>query len=188
MSLRAVLKLWLPLAVSFELMMLEGPAVQAAIGRLPAPELNLAAWGLTMGLSLLVESPIIMLLTTATALVRDGQSFAIAGLLQTLNQKTADQVPWLGDVPVLGTLFRSSAFQKQESDLVIIVTPHLVVPVGTHEQLKTPFDDTLSSNEPEFFLFGEQEVSRKELDARYKGQYGHIIDLPKEYSGVVLKK
>ena len=69
MSLRAVLKLWLPLAVSFELMMLEGPAVQAAIGRLPAPELNLAAWGLTMGLSLLVESPIIMLLTTATALV-----------------------------------------------------------------------------------------------------------------------
>src|SRR3989442_12842685 len=75
MSLRAVLKLWLPLAVSFELMMLEGPAVQAAIGRLPAPELNLAAWGLTMGLSLLVESPIIMLLTTATALVRDAQSF-----------------------------------------------------------------------------------------------------------------
>jgi hypothetical protein len=66
-----IFHLWLPLAVSFELMMLEGPAVQGAIGRLPEPTLNLAAWGLTMSLSLLVESPVIMLLATAIALVKD---------------------------------------------------------------------------------------------------------------------
>ncbi len=111
--------------------------------------------------------------------LRDGQSFAIAGLLQTVNAKTVDQVPWLGDVPVLGTLFRSSSFQKKESDLVIIVTPRLVRPVGIREQLKTPLDAVASSNEPELFLFGKTEVSRKQLDQKYDGQYGHIIDFPK---------
>ncbi len=111
--------------------------------------------------------------------LRDGQSFAIAGLLQTVNSKTVSQVPWLGNVPVLGTLFRSSGFQKRETDLVIIVTPRLVRPVGVDEQLKTPLDDVLSSNEPELFLLGKTEVSRKQLDQKYHGLYGHIIDLPK---------
>ena len=111
--------------------------------------------------------------------LRDGQSFAIAGLLQTVNQKVTSQLPWLGDVPVLGTLFRSSSFQKKQSDLVIIVTPRLVVPVGNRQQLQTPLDTSLSSNEPEFFLLGKQEVSRKKLDVKYHGVYGHIIDLPK---------
>ncbi len=68
--------LWLPLAVSFELMMLEGPAFQGVMGRLPDPALNLAAWGLAMGISLLIESPVIMLLGTAVALARDADSFA----------------------------------------------------------------------------------------------------------------
>jgi pilus assembly protein CpaC len=116
--------------------------------------------------------------------LRNGQSFAIAGLLQTVNQKTADQIPWLGDVPVLGTLFRSSSFQKRESDLVIIVTPRLARPVGTGQVLATPLDNPISSNEPEFFLLGKQEISRRELDLKFRGQYGHIIDLPKGYSGV----
>ena len=111
--------------------------------------------------------------------LRDGQSFAIAGLLQTVNEKTASQVPWLGDVPVLGTLFRSSSFQKKESDLVIIVTPRLARPVGNRQELHDPLQNPLSSNEPEFFLLGKQEVSRKTLDQTYNGQYGHIIDLPK---------
>src|SRR5207253_327401 len=67
--------LWLPLAVSFELMMLEGPTVQGAIGRLPDPQVHLAAMGLALSLSLLVESPVIMLLATAIALVKDGSTF-----------------------------------------------------------------------------------------------------------------
>lgn len=75
MRVRTIFALWLPLAVSFELMMLEGPAVQGAMGRLAEPALNLAAWGLTMSLSLLIESPVIMLLATAIALVRDGGTF-----------------------------------------------------------------------------------------------------------------
>jgi hypothetical protein len=75
MRVRTIFLLWLPLAVSFELMMVEGPVVQSAMGRLANPSLNLAAWGLTMGLSLLVESPVIMLLATAIALVKDGHSY-----------------------------------------------------------------------------------------------------------------
>ena len=111
--------------------------------------------------------------------LRNGQSFAIAGLLQTVNAKTISQVPMLGDVPILGALFRSSSFQKKESDLVIIVTPRLAVPVGDRQDLHDPLQNPVSSNEPEFFLFGKEEVSKRELDATYHGQYGHIIDLPK---------
>ena len=70
-----IFRLWLPLAISFELMMLEGPSVQGAMGRLAAPTLNLAAWGLAFSLALLVESPVIMLLATAIALVRDEDSY-----------------------------------------------------------------------------------------------------------------
>lgn len=71
----SIFRLWLPLAISFELMMLEGPSVQGAISRLPEPTLNLAAWGLAFSLALLVESPVIMLLATAIALVRDEDSY-----------------------------------------------------------------------------------------------------------------
>lgn len=71
----SIFRLWLPLAISFELMMLEGPSVQSAMGRLPEPTLNLAAWGLAFSLALLVESPVIMLLATAIALVRDEVSY-----------------------------------------------------------------------------------------------------------------
>ena len=111
--------------------------------------------------------------------LRNGQSFAIAGLLQTVNAKTISQIPLLGNVPILGALFRSSSFQKKESDLVIIVTPRLAVPVGNRQDLHDPLQNPVSSNEAEFFLFGKEEVSKRELDATYHGQYGHIIDLPK---------
>ena len=125
---------------------------------------------------------------TTSVELRDGQSFAIAGLLQSLNAKEATQVPWVGNVPVLGTLFRSSAFQKKESDLVIIITPRLVRPVGNRQQLKDPMNDgLLSANEPEFFLMGKQEVSRKSLDQQYNGVYGHIIDFPQVNYGAPQK-
>ncbi len=60
--------------------------------------------------------------------MRDGESFAIAGLLQDDFRDLAGQVPWLGDMPVLGALFRSADYERQQSELVIIVTPHLVTP------------------------------------------------------------
>ena len=59
-----------------------------------------------------------------------GQSFMIAGLLRNHNINNIDKAPFLGDLPILGTLFRSTSFRRQETELVIIVTPYLVRPVS----------------------------------------------------------
>ncbi len=114
--------------------------------------------------------------------VRDGQSFAMAGLLQSVHSKNQDQIPWLGQLPVIGTLFRSSSFQEQETDLVIIVTPHLVKPARPGQPLRTPLDGAKPSNDVEFFLLGSLEVDN-EMQKRFTegtgviGPYGHIVEL-----------
>jgi pilus assembly protein CpaC len=78
--------------------------------------------------------------TSTTVEMRDGESFAIAGLLQDDFRDLKDQVPWLGDIPILGALFRSSPnTSAAQSELVIIVTPHLVTPVRG-EALALPTD------------------------------------------------
>jgi len=68
-----------------------------------------------------------------------GQSFAIAGLLQQTSQQDITKMPWLGDVPVLGALFKSDAYQRSETELVIIITPYFVEP--TNGKLRTPLTD-----------------------------------------------
>jgi len=72
---RFILRFWLPLAAMWLLMALEQPTLSAVIARLPDPVLNLAAWGLTFSLALIVESPVIMFLTMSTALARSRQSY-----------------------------------------------------------------------------------------------------------------
>jgi pilus assembly protein CpaC len=115
-----------------------------------------------------------------TVELRDGQSFAIAGLLQTRNREDVSQVPWIGSVPVLGTLFRSSSYQQQETDLVIIVTPRLVAPAVPGQRLASPLDSRLPPNDVDFFLNGQMEVRKRYDDyvnsgGDVKGPYGHII-------------
>jgi pilus assembly protein CpaC len=114
--------------------------------------------------------------------LRDGQSFAIAGLLQREGLRNISQVPWLGSVPVLGALFRSSAYQQSETDLVVIVTPHLVAPAAPGQRLATPFDDRLPSNDRDFFLIGQTEVEKDYSEfvtsgKGVEGPYGHMIFL-----------
>lgn len=121
-----------------------------------------------------VEIPSLVVRRAQTTVeLRDGQSFMIAGLLQTSHSKAQRQLPWIGQVPVLGALFRSASFQKSETDLVIIVTPRLVKPSVPGEQLKTPLDDAVASNDKEFFLKGKQEIA---VNTPTPG-YGHILDL-----------
>lgn len=72
-----------------------------------------------------------------TVEVASGQSFAIAGLIQSNDSNNVQKLPWLGDLPVLGTLFRSLNFQRNQSELVIVVTPYVVKPTGP----ETPPDD-----------------------------------------------
>ncbi|MCF6220444.1 MAG: type II and III secretion system protein family protein [Robiginitomaculum sp.] len=90
-----------------------------------------------------------------TVELRNSQSFAIAGLLQNTETNRKTQVPWLGDIPVLGSLFRSSRFKNNETELVIIVTPRLVQPVSDISQLSTPLDNNYSPSEAGFFLGGQ---------------------------------
>lgn len=85
--------------------------------------------------------------------LRDGQSFAIAGLIRNDFQDTVRQFPVLGSIPIIGSLFRSSGFQKQETELVIIVTPRLVKP-STPEALTVPTDRAAPPNELDLFLMG----------------------------------
>ncbi|CAN7711336.1 type II and III secretion system protein family protein [Mesorhizobium sp. LjRoot246] len=125
--------------------------------------------------------------------LRDGQSFAVGGLLSSKTTKLQDQVPWLGQVPVIGTLFRSSSNQKEETELVVIVTPHIVRPVKPGEQLATPFDKTRPANDPEFFVLGQLEVN-KDMIRKYEtgdgvtGPYGHMLDFKSKDKMLYVKK
>jgi pilus assembly protein CpaC len=127
---------------------------------------------------------------STTVELRDGQSFAIGGLLQTVNQNQVEQLPWLGTVPVLGALFSSKSYQKNQTDLVIIVTPRLVRPGRPGDNIKAPSDDTLPPNDADFFLMGKMEVAPGEtrkggtLDSPFataesRPFTGHMLDLPK---------
>lgn len=88
----------------------------------------------------------------------DGQSFAIGGLLRDNVRESVNKVPFLGEVPILGALFRSSSFQKSETELVIIVTPHLVKPLDMAAQT-LPTDYYVEPNDFEFYLMGFAEKS-----------------------------
>jgi len=87
-----------------------------------------------------------------TVELRDGQAFAIAGLLQDRTSEEAVNTPILSDIPVLGALFSSKRYQREETELVIIVTPRLVKPVASPDAISTPVDELDTPNEGEFFL------------------------------------
>lgn len=113
--------------------------------------------------------------------LKDGQSFAIAGLLKSTSSDNANQLPWIGSVPVLGSLFRSQAFQREETDLVIIVTPRLVRPAAPNQRLATPLDRTQPPNDVDRFVLGRQEVTprqaRRDANVPPRISAGHILDL-----------
>src|SRR5262249_21046579 len=120
---------------------------------------------------------------TTTLELKDGQSFVLAGLLQNELSTAQQQLPWLGDVPVLGALFSSKAYQKTETDLVIIVTPHLINPTRPGDVVRTPLDSTLPANDVDFFLKNKAEVLRTSVvggaAAVERGPIGHMLELPK---------
>jgi pilus assembly protein CpaC len=82
-----------------------------------------------------------------------GESFALAGLLQHHSEQDISKVPLLGDIPILGALFRSDRFQRNETELVIIVTPYLVNPVAT--RLAAPTDGLVLPSDPQRVFFSD---------------------------------
>ncbi|NOC46506.1 MULTISPECIES: type II and III secretion system protein family protein [unclassified Ruegeria] len=115
--------------------------------------------------------------------LRDGESFAIAGLLQDNFVDQVNQVPWLGDVPVLGSLFRSADYQREQSELVIIITAHLVSPTRG-ETLALPTDRVKPPSEFDLFVNGRvartqragaggaSEVAKQSFGS----SYGYVLD------------
>jgi pilus assembly protein CpaC len=101
-------------------------------------------------------------------------------------------------VPVLGALFSSKSYQKNETDLAIIVTPHLVRPARPGDMVKTPADDSLPANDADFFLMGKTEVTREEARALTPATArvaaaggmpftGHMLDMPRGGSDAAIQ-
>lgn len=102
--------------------------------------------------------------------LRDGQSFAVAGLLRNDFRDTVRQFPILGSLPIIGTLFRSTGFEKQQTELVIIVTPRLVKPIQNVAEVRLPTDRVGDPHELDLFLMGrtDKAVGINPLDPNAK--------------------
>ena len=124
-----------------------------------------------------VTIPALTLRTAETSVeLGSGETFALAGLLMHTSQQLVSKVPWIGDIPILGALFRSDRFQRGETDLVIIVTPYLVQPVQT--RVAAPTDGLLLPSDAQRVLFSDKfrrglpGPARGPLDAGGKGLMG----------------
>ncbi|HUZ75044.1 MAG TPA: type II and III secretion system protein family protein [Stellaceae bacterium] len=110
--------------------------------------------------AIVIDSISVPALTTrradTTVELASGQSFAIAGLLQNNVTQNINKFPWLGDIPVLGQLFRSEAFQRNQAELVIIVTPYIVHPIATASRAVLPTDGYVPSTDGQLVLHADE--------------------------------
>lgn len=115
---------------------------------------------------------------TTTIELGDGQSFAIAGLLSENITEDVAKFPLLGDVPVLGALFRSQSFLKSETELVIVVTPRLVKPIEK-AGLTYPTDFYVEPTDNEFYLEGllqgRTQEPGEDIKVKMDGDFGHAL-------------
>jgi pilus assembly protein CpaC len=120
---------------------------------------------------------------STTIELADGQSFAIAGLLKDDLREIVSGYPIFGDIPILGALFRSTSFRKNETELIVIVTPHLVKPLDMAKQI-LPTDQFIEPDDFEFYLLGHLEGQEKpgagsknspHRPSKLEGDFGHIV-------------
>jgi pilus assembly protein CpaC len=102
-----------------------------------------------------VEVPSLLVRRASTTIeLKDGETFAIAGLFQQDYANTVRQIPWAGDVPVLGALFRSSRWKKQETELLILVTPRLTTAAQSRGLSPDPFRGSTEPSAIDLILNG----------------------------------
>jgi pilus assembly protein CpaC len=106
---------------------------------------------------------------STTIELADGHSFAIAGLLKEDVRNSVTQYPWLGELPIIGAAFRSSKFQRSETELVILVTPHLAKPIAPGPRPRLPTDHYIEPSSWEFYVFGA-------LEGRFWDRDDHFVD------------
>jgi len=144
------------IALKFTPTVLDGGRIHLKV----APEVSeLNPQGLGLAATGVSGQAILPLFTTrraSTAVeLRDGESFAIGGLMQNNVNSSIQAIPWLADIPILGALFRSSQFQKDQTELLFVVTPHLVSSSDT--TLPLPTDHYTEPSQKKFFLEGKQQ-------------------------------
>jgi pilus assembly protein CpaC len=100
---------------------------------------------------------------SATVELGDGQTIGLAGLLNESLRQSVNKFPGLGSVPVLGALFRSQSYQKGDTELVILVTPHLAKPIAK-DQIRLPTDSLVEPSDADFYFWGRMEGSAKPVD------------------------
>ncbi len=102
-----------------------------------------------------------------TVRVRDGESFVIGGLLQDDMRSVVNKVPLLGDIPILGALFRSSSYENDQSELAIVVTPRIVNPIPAGEKIVLPGENLAQPSVGSAILLGKLAAIRPDATARY---------------------
>jgi pilus assembly protein CpaC len=124
---------------------------------------------------------------TASVELREGQTMGLAGLIDQKLREAVEKFPGLGNIPLLGALFRSQDFVNEETELVITVTPRLAKPMAP-EDVKLPTDDFIEPSDAQFFMLGKLEGSRRSrrggdgdggaaLDTDVsEGAFGHQLD------------
>ena len=118
--------------------------------------------------------------------VQDGQTFAIAGLLSDTSRTIMRKFPLLGDIPVLGALFRSNEYQKNQTELVALVTPHLVKPMAPGAA-RLPTDKWIDPSDVDFYLLGLDQGRQKPAPARARAASAPAASLPPEFGHQSLK-
>ena len=113
----------------------------------------------------------------ATVELMDGQTIGIAGLLNENMREVINKFPGLGDIPILGHLFRSQEYVKGETELVILVTPHLAKPVGPGD-MDLPTDSFVDPSNTDFYLWGRLEgaASAEQGAGGTTSDFGHDLD------------
>src|ERR1039458_9186219 len=112
----------------------------------------------------------------STVELGSGESFAIAGLLQQETSDSSQGLPGLGDTPIIGALFRSNAFQRTETELVIVVTPYVVRPVKNVAALHLPTDGYTPPSDIDRLLLMRQVADREApIPVRLPGDAGFIV-------------
>lgn len=117
---------------------------------------------------------------TTTVELADGQTFVIAGLLSENLRENITKFPFLGDIPILGTLFRSSSFQKSETELVIFVTPRFIKPISK-ETIPDPGENYIEPSDVEFYLGIDRRPAKdssraSSVEGNMDGQFGHSFE------------
>jgi pilus assembly protein CpaC len=98
--------------------------------------------------------------TETTVELGSGQTMMISGLLRNVSNNTISRTPFLGNLPIIGALFRSTGFRRQETELVIVITPYLVQPIGSQRQVSLPTDGYRAANAGQTTLLGQTHAGR----------------------------